>query len=74
MAAICAAPVFVLANNQLLKNVEKAACHPSVLDKLHDENDKIKMKKNKFSAPLNMIAPTRTAQDERYLILIYIRI
>ena len=31
-----------------------------------DENDKIKTKKNKFSAPLNMIAPTRTAQDERY--------
>ena len=29
-----------------------------------DENDKIKTKKNKFSAPLNMIAPTRT-QDER---------
>ena len=32
-----------------------------------DENDKIKTKKNKFSAPLNMIAPTRTAQDERYI-------
>ena len=32
-----------------------------------DENDKIKTKKNKFSAPLNMIAPTRNAQDERYI-------
>ena len=31
-----------------------------------DENDKIKTKKNsKFSAPLNMIAPTRN-QDDRY--------
>merc|ERR1712226_897660 len=31
-----------------------------------DENDKIKTKKNKFSAPLNMMAPTRKP-DERYL-------
>ena len=29
-----------------------------------DENDKIKTKKNKFSAPLNMMAPTRKP-DER---------
>ena len=36
-----------------------------------DENDKIKTKKNKFSAPLNMMAPTRTAQDERYNMLKY---
>ena len=33
-----------------------------------DENDKIKTKKtSKFSAPLNMIAPTRN-QDERYIL------
>ena len=34
-----------------------------------DENDKIKTKKtSKFSAPLNMIAPTRN-QDERYILI-----
>ena len=28
-----------------------------------DENDQIKTKKNKFSTPLNMIAPTRKSDD-----------
>ena len=39
IAAICAAPVFVLANNNLLKNVESVVCHPSVLAKLEDKSN-----------------------------------
>ena len=37
VAAICAAPVFVLANNNLLNNVPKAVCHPTVIDNIENE-------------------------------------
>ena len=40
VAAICAAPVFVLANNNLLENVERAICHPSVMSKIKISKDK----------------------------------
>ena len=44
-------------NNAINSNVA-TAYHVSF-----DENDKMKTKKNKFSAPLNMIAPTRNPDD-----------
>ena len=37
---------------------------PTAYQVTFDENDHIKTKKNKFNAPLNMIAPTRKP-DER---------
>ena len=37
VGAICAAPVYILANNDLLKNVERAVCHPTVIPKIKDD-------------------------------------
>ena len=37
VGAICAAPVYILANNDLMKNVDRAVCHPTVLSKINDD-------------------------------------
>ena len=57
-------PITANPNRKVSNNEEKSG-NATAYQVTFDENDKIKTKKNKFSAPLNMIAPTRTAQDER---------
>ena len=58
-------PITANSSRKVSSNAEKSS-NATAFQVTFDDNDKIKMKKNKFSAPLNMIAPTRTTQDERY--------
>ena len=56
-------PITAKSKRRPSTNTEESTA-PTAYQVTFDENDHIKTKKNKFSAPLNMIAPTRKP-DER---------